>query len=491
MVPGFARARERVGPVPVAIKLYQGVGALPGSHKDFAFNVCLLLFYSQVLGLPATWVSIALAIALVADAVTDPLVGSFSDSFRSRLGRRHPLMYVAALPLGMAMYALFSPPASVAASSGALLAWLLAATLAVRLIFTFFVVPWNALASEYSTDYEERTSIITYRYLVGWIGGATFALLMYSFIFPPTEEQTNGLLVRENYATFALVIASLMSLWALITTHMTRSQVAFLPQPAGPPARFRFGTALHEVRLALANDNFRRLFLAVLLFAAIDGVGKTFDPYMNIFFWEFTTDDLRFFSATIIGAFLAFGAVPLLQVRYQKQTILVATLSAVMINGMLRVIFRFIEVWPPNQDPLLLPMLIAHSAVQVFLLTAAGIMFASMIADIVDEQEARVNLRQEGVFSSALGFSAKATSSVGLIAGGLLLDHVIGFPLEAQPGAVAQETLVRLAIVDGILLHLLFFVPIALLLRYDLTRSRLRLIQADLRARAQRDEARD
>ena len=49
-------------------------------------------------------------VALVIDALTDPMVGSFSDNLRSRLGRRHPLMYLASVPLGFFLYLVFSPP---------------------------------------------------------------------------------------------------------------------------------------------------------------------------------------------------------------------------------------------------------------------------------------------------------------------------------------------------------------------------------------------
>ena len=54
------------------------------------FNALGLLFYQQILGLPAGLAGTALALAIFADAITDPLIGAISDRFRSRLGRRHP-----------------------------------------------------------------------------------------------------------------------------------------------------------------------------------------------------------------------------------------------------------------------------------------------------------------------------------------------------------------------------------------------------------------
>ncbi|NJN50691.1 MAG: MFS transporter [Gammaproteobacteria bacterium] len=474
----YRRDQIRVGKVPMSTKIFQGIGALPGSHKDFAFNTFLLLYYSQILGVPASSASIVLAIALVVDAITDPIVGAYSDNFRSRLGRRHPFMYASALPLGVFMYLLFSPPAG--ASEISLLGWMLTFTLLVRLVFTFFVVPWNAVAAEYSQNYVERTSIITYRYLVGWVGGVTFAFVMYTFVFAGSPAYPAGQLDPANYPLFALVLGCLIPLWCLVTTHLTRREVPYLLQPVSATPKFDFRELVSQVVMALGSPNFRLLFIAMLLFAGIAGVGGVFDIYMNTYFWEFKPQDLRWFGATIIGALTAFIAVPLLQERFQKQNILVTVLAFSMALGMLKVILRFADIWPDNGNPMLLVALIVHGCVVVFLLTTAGIMFGSMIADLVDEQALRVQRRQEGVFSSVIGFSSKATSSIGLIAGGFLLDFVVSFPRGTQPGEVGADTLFRLAFTDGIAIHVFYAIPIYLTSRYTLTRERLKEIQAQL-----------
>ena len=63
-----------------------GFGQLAEAIKNSGFNVFLLFYYNQVLGVSATLTSVALAIALMFDAVSDPLVGSFSDKLRTRFG---------------------------------------------------------------------------------------------------------------------------------------------------------------------------------------------------------------------------------------------------------------------------------------------------------------------------------------------------------------------------------------------------------------------
>lgn len=474
----YQRERKREGKVPVSTKIFQGFGGLANSHKDFAFNNFLLLYYSQILGVPASTTAIILALCLFADAITDPMVGAYSDNFRSRLGRRHPFMYAASVPLGLFMYLLFTPPAG--ASELTLVIWLFAFTLCTRTAFTFFIMPWNAVAAEFSDDYVERTSIITYRYVVGWIGGVIFSFGMYTFVFASSEEYPAGQLDPGNYPLFAMITGGLITLWCIVSTHMTRREVPYLLQPVQETPRFDFMDLARQVLLALSNRNFRLMFAGMLLFAGIAGIGGVFDMYMNTYFWEFAPEDLRWFAFSLFGAMVAFVLVPLLQERFQKQQILVTVLAVTMVLAMLKVVFRFVDIWPDNGDPYLVVALVIHTSFAAGLLTTAGIMFGSMVADMVDEQEHRVGRRQEGVFASAIGFSAKATSSLGLIIGGFLLDYAIGFPRGTQPGEVADNVLFKLAFTDGIAVPICYFLPIWMLTRYTLTRDRLTEIQAEL-----------
>src|SRR5512139_1200248 len=91
-------------------KLLYGVGSVAFGVKDTGFGFFLLLYYNQVLGLPDEWVGFGIMLALVADAVFDPIVGFASDHLHSRWGRRHPFMYAAALPVAVAYYCLWNPP---------------------------------------------------------------------------------------------------------------------------------------------------------------------------------------------------------------------------------------------------------------------------------------------------------------------------------------------------------------------------------------------
>ncbi|MBT7334141.1 MAG: MFS transporter [Gammaproteobacteria bacterium] len=471
---GFQRQQRRQGPVPFTTKLAQGFSALPGQHKDWAFNTLLLLYYSQVLGLSASLAALAIAASLLIDAITDPMVGAFSDSFRSRLGRRHGLMLASILPTCGAMFALFSPPETL--QDGGLAAWMLACSIVLRISFTFFAVPWGAIAAELSEDYAERTTIIAYRMLIGGLGGVIFIFFIYA-LFPASDAYVNGLFNPASYPRFAAVIATLMAFWMLLSTLATLDQIKFLPQPNQAVARPNPGDMIHRVYAALANKNFRVLFVATLIAAAVVGTGQVFDTYMNTFFWGFGPEELKWMSLSFLGMALSIVTVGPLQRRFEKRNIMLAAVTSLTVLQILKVSCRFAGWLPDNHDPLLLPILVAHACLMLYSYFLMLMMFASMIADVADQQELQNGLRQEGIFSGGISFSTKVTTGAGLTIGGLILEWVIVFPVGSQPGEVSGDILRRMAIIDGIVLPALNLVPFVLLLKYTLSREAVAKIQ--------------
>lgn len=473
----YRRQAVRIGPVPTRTRIAQGLGALPDTFKDFTVRTFLLLYYNQVLGLPAFYVSLALALALVIDALTDPLVGSYSDNFRSRLGRRHPFMFASALPLGISLYLLFAPPEIPAdwPREPLLLGWLLVFIVAARVSMTFFAIPWGAMFAEYSDDYRERSAIVSYRFLMAWLGGIAFSLSVYTWVFPATADYPLGQLNPDAYGTLAWVLAICATVAVLMTAQFTRDQIPYLMQPTGPKQRFQLARLVADVRLALGNRDFLILLGAVLGAAVIIGTTQALEIYVRTYFWGLDTGSLRWLTLSFSGALLAFATVVPLQNRFDKKHLLVGCAVVLLIQGMLLIVLRLVDVLPPNGDPRLLVLLVLDAVLSVYLATISVVMFVSMMADTLDVQELATGRRQEGLFGSAVGFSSKATSGFGLLVAGALLDGVIGFPAMAgSPGAAAvgQDVVFRLGVVAGLVVPLGNVFWMFLALRYGVTRER-------------------
>ena len=94
-----------------------GLGGIALGVIGNAVTYFLLIYYNQVLAVPAHYVSLALGVALVFDAISDPLIGMMSDRTRTRWGRRHPYLYLAAIPLALVYFLLWMT------SNGAWIPW--------------------------------------------------------------------------------------------------------------------------------------------------------------------------------------------------------------------------------------------------------------------------------------------------------------------------------------------------------------------------------
>src|SRR5208282_3478854 len=108
-----------------------GVGSTAFGVHLTALSALLLLFFNQVIGLPAGLVGMAMMVTLIFDAICDPMIGEWSDHTRSSWGRRHPFMYASAVPAAIAFYFLFDPPLGWPKSH--LLAYMVAMLVTVRL----------------------------------------------------------------------------------------------------------------------------------------------------------------------------------------------------------------------------------------------------------------------------------------------------------------------------------------------------------------------
>jgi glycoside/pentoside/hexuronide:cation symporter, GPH family len=109
-----------------------------------------MLFFNQVVDLPAAWVGAAMMVTLMFDAICDPLIGEWSDHSRSRWGRRHPFMYASAVPIAFAFYFLWNPPHGW--SNQSLFIYLFALLVTVRLLLSLYEIPSIALAPELTLD---------------------------------------------------------------------------------------------------------------------------------------------------------------------------------------------------------------------------------------------------------------------------------------------------------------------------------------------------
>ena len=296
--------------VSLGRKVAYGFGSVAFGVKSNGFDYFFLIFYSQVMGVSAYLVSLALMIALIADALSDPLIGYLSDNTRSRWGRRHPFMYAAALPAGVAYYFVWNPPSAL--EGDALFPYIVTIAVLVRTLVTVYEIPSSSLVAEMSDDYDERTRMLSYRYFFGWTGGTLMGAFATIFILIPTSTISNGMFNVQGHGQVGAIAASVIFIAMMVSTMGTHKMIPDL-KPPPLPRKLSIGLIYREVFETLASRSFLALFLAALFGAVAAGVSTTLSFYFWTFFWGFTTEQIGLISlSVVISALLAFFIAPVI-----------------------------------------------------------------------------------------------------------------------------------------------------------------------------------
>lgn len=456
-------------PVSIGRKVAYGFGSVAFGVKSNGFDYFFLIFYSQVMGVSAYLVSLALMIALIVDALSDPLIGYLSDNTRSRWGRRHPFMYAAAIPASVAYYFVWNPPAGL--QGDALFPYIVTLAILVRTLITVYEIPSSSLVAEMSDDYDERTSMLSYRYFFGWTGGTLMGAFATIFILVPTETISNGMFNVEGHGQVGAIAATVIFLAIMISALGTHKMIPDLKPP--PPARqMSVGLIYREVFETLASRSFLALFLAALFGAVASGVSTTLSFYFSTFFWGFTTEQIGLISlSVVISALMAFFISPIISKRLGKKRGAITIGLMAFTVAPAPIFLRLLGLMPENGDPALFPLVLSIIVVDVALIIAYQTLSASMIADLVEEAEIKTQRRNEGVFFASVTFVRKVTQGIGAAVAGVLLT-ISQFPVGATPDQVPESVLNAFGWLYVPVIFGLWMIMIACLSMYSVDRKK-------------------
>lgn len=426
----------------VKTKVFYGLGSVAYGVKDNGFQTILLPFYNLVLHIPAPLVGLAIAIALAVDAFLDPIVGHLSDNLRTRWGRRHPLMYLSALPVAVSYLLLWNPPHW---SQGALFVYLIVVAIVVRTFITFYEIPSSALIPELSDDYDERTSFSAYRVFFGWYGGLGMLVLALFVFMRPDATHKVGQLNPVGYSHYGLVAAVVMFVAILVSAAGTHRFIPFFRQPEA--RKITLLQYARELLSTLANRAFLILIAAAVFFAVATGLVFSLTFYLNTFFWKLNNSQIAFLtSASFIAVLLCFIISPPIS-RWLGKKLAAGLMfaSGCLINST-PLILGLMGIIAAKPSPGLVALLFGFTTVGSTLAIGSSIMVISMIADVVEDSEITTGRRSEGLFFAGSSFVQKAASGLGLLASGLVL-WVAHFPSDKLPGQVDPHIVWNFAVI--------------------------------------------
>ncbi|MEM9668467.1 MAG: MFS transporter [Pseudomonadota bacterium] len=440
---------ERLG---TGTKLAYGFGSAAYGVKDGGFIYFLLLFYGQVVGLEPALVGLAILIALIFDAISDPIVGYISDNWRSRWGRRHPFMYAAAVPIGLVYFLIWNPPDW---SDGALFWYLLATAILIRTFITFYETPSSALLPELTSQYHERTTLQSFRLFFGWFVGNAMTILMFGLLLRPNETYSDGVLNADGYATYGVIASVVIFLAIMVSALGTHGRIKHFNDPP-PKQEFALSRAFQEIFETLFDKSFGALFIATLFGAVATGFSGALTFLIWSYFWEFTQDQIFIFTALVaLSAIIGATIAPMITRVFGKKRAVIILGCVAFGAAPIPVVLRLFGLMPPAGDPWLFPIVAAVNTIDVALIIALQAVLYSMIADLVEESELKTGRRSEGVFYAAVTFTRKSNQGLGGFAAGVVLS-LVAFPSNASPGTIDADTLWNLGAWYAVLLWMLW-----------------------------------
>jgi glycoside/pentoside/hexuronide:cation symporter, GPH family len=413
-----------------------GATGLPLAMAALPIYVHVPKFYADTMGLNLAAIGGLLLAARIFDAIQDPLLGHWSDRARGHSMGRMLWVAIGAPLLVLGMLGLFRPPSSDAA---ALTWWLMAMLLLVYVAFSMVQISYQAYGAEISGDANERTRVTSYREGLGLAGVFLAAAL------PEVLAQQSG--QRAGFATFAMWFAPVMLLLAVVT-------IKFSPPPrpaetSGFKAAPAPGDALRAMLRPMRNSLFNRL-LAIFVF---NGIAAAIPATLVLFFIEDVVQrpDL---SAHFLIAYFAAGALGMpawvwLSARIGK--------GRAWCVGMLLSIAAF--VWAFTLGAGDVAPFMAICVVSGLGLGADLALPPSILADVIDEDEKRGLVRNEGAYFGLWNLVTKMNLA---LAAGIALPALAaaGFQSRADNG---PQALWYLAAIYALLPCLLKAVAAALL----------------------------
>ncbi len=463
-------------------RLGYGLGGAMFSIKEAAYSAFVLLFYTQVLGLSGTAAGVALAVAVVFDSISDPVIGAWSDRLNSRWGRRHPFMVAGTLPMGVGFVGLFLVPDRVVESQTLLSLWLAFWSIWIRTTLSVFAIPHLALSAEMTSDYRERSSILGARMFFVFLFTVLIPALALVLLFDQYGE-VDGRFERGNYPVYGVLSCIATWMVGLITVWSTR-HVGQDNRAAGASDMPGLGQFLADFFATLKISNFRQLLAFDVAASVSYGVLIATHMLASIYFWELSSRDIALILAipSLLGVSGAMFAIHWLGSRVAKHTILRLTCALMIIDGVWPYAARLAGLLPENGHPAVFWSLFLQMLLWMFFFILRGIASQSLVADIADENDLMHGRRQEGALFAASLFAQKLATALGPLYGGMVLD-LVGLQRGMAPGTIEQPTLDAFAVYTaaGILAPLL--VALYFSFKVSLSEARLREIQAALTER--------
>ena len=420
------------------------------------YYALFLYFMTDIVRLGAVFAGTVIAIGTLWNAVFQPLVGVWSDGLRSRWGRRRPFLLAVAVPYAVVSWLLFT---DWGLGTTPTKLYFVVIVLAYFTCYTLLNVPYGALAAEMTQDYDERTSLNTWR-----TGAAQIAALMggaLPLVLAGVFESIGGS-AAFGWSAAAAVLGFISIFGILLTWRVTRGYELF-------PEHTR--VALRDVLGTLRNRSFRYLIgLYAFGWAPVSVLGA-----VAIYFARYQMGYSEAYSSVVLLVWFASGMLWLPLVTFSSRRL-----------GKRWTYIWFVAFWAvvqmgfllvrPGDSVLLYALLVLSSGGSM----AVAVIGWALLADVTDVEEYTSGQRREGIYYGVIAFIQTGMAALVVQGCGLVLGWT-GYQADVAQSATALWG-IRLLISVGAVVPMLLGIAFCYLM--PLTRAKHAAVLAATRARA-------
>jgi len=436
-------------------KLMYGAGDIGFSLTSTILGVYFLFFMIEVVGLRPAVAAIPIGIGKVWDFVNDPIFGYISDRTRSRWGRRRPYLLFGALPLALTFTMLWYRPDF--ESTVALVAYYSLAYIIFEASATLLYMPYFALTPELTSDYDERTSLTSYRMFFSILGSLLAFTLPLIII---------GSFIPEN-APKVLLMGAIFGLMSALPMFVTffgtkeREDYSDLEKP----------TLWESIKSVWKNVPFRYglgIFLATWI--SVDILQTSLLFYVKYVVQREPQNDIIMATIFVIAMF----ALPIwnwVSKRWSKR-------YAYMYGIAFWAVVQLVLITMTPATPLsLILILCAMAGIGV---SAAHVLPWAILPDAIEWYEYQTGERHEGMFYSVTTLARKVTSAVSVTFIGPILELTGYQPNVAQQ---SKQALQGIKLIIGPIPAVLLVIGIFVAYKYPLDRKEFLKIVEELKLR--------
>ena len=402
--PNQQQDSKKKSTLPLKEKIAFGSGEFANRYGENGVNDIATPVYNIILGLSPATIGVVLMLMRLWDSITDPIMGWVSDNWRGKSGRRKPFLLFGSILMAISYPLIWMASPDWTEQSKSI--YFICFALIFFTTYTIYSVPFRALATEMTPDYEERTKIRIFSAFFNKL-----FMFMLPWIFPLSQSQ-----LFNDPVTGIRTLAGLSSLLILVSGIVC----AKFPQE-----RYH-KVALQQERIKLVPS-----FLSLIkdpAFLLLHGIGvfllssillvATFGLYVNMFYvWEGdVAGGSQYFAISqnilqILGIIML-AVISKFLVKIEKKKLITLSLGLALFGSLARW-FTYNQNVP---ELLFIDPFFFAPAYTVF-----WAIFLSMLGDYCDYDEFKNGKRREGVFSAISGWIMKAGSSLAFGASGILL----------------------------------------------------------------------